>query len=305
MTTPHQGWAERVRASMAAPSLSRSEKKSPGADPKWAIGDALLAVPEEHRDAVALEVGLTKTDARSYARVAQAWPAHARTVQASWTTYRVMTEGQFRDLSLERRQALMFDGMVMRQATKVRTKKDVDRRATEKLTDDDIIDEIVMFMISQRSKRVIPLILERLNASKEGRKLAQSKRSTAALRQLDDEIRLIQKAIKKAMAEDSPGLRFMQLKRRLLDTEVNVEQIALLFSSTDEDQAADADGWRDLAQSLKGLATLADKVSTNILSAADVIDVEGWDEADAWTSPGLSVGGDDDDIVDAELVDGH
>lgn len=288
---------------MAAPPLSRSEKKLPGADPKWKIGDALLAVPQEHRDAVAIEAGLDKAAARSYARVAEAWPEYTRTVQASWTTYREMVEGDYKDLSLDQRRGKMWDGMTMRQASKERTNKDLDRKATHNLDDDDLITEIMLLMVSPRSKRVVPQIVERLNASKKTRKLAGAKRSTAALRLLDEEIRLIQKAAKKALAENSPGLRFMELKRGLLNTEVNVEQIGLLFGNTDEDEAADADGWRDLAEQLKELAGIADKIATNILTTVNVVDIEGWDQADAWTVPALSVGGEDDDIVDAELVD--
>jgi hypothetical protein len=43
-------------------------------------------------------------------------------------------------------------------------------------------------------------------------------------------------------------------------------------------------------------------VATDISNTLDAVEVEAWDEADRWTAPELSGGG-DDDIVDAEIVD--
>lgn len=295
MITPDEGWAERVRAALRAPSLARSEKSKPGADPKWAVGDALLDVPEEHRDAVATAAGLNQNDARSYWRTSEAWPRHTRTVPASWTVYRELNR-------LENRFTLIYPGMKVRDAHRAKTGNEMDRRATRKLGDDDVIDELVRLMLSPRSKAIVPLILERLNASKEGRKAARDRRSGAALRRLDDEIRLLQKEIKRRRTEKSPGLRFMEVRRRLLDTEVNVEEVALLFNDPDDRLGADEDEWRRLAGRLEELRDLANKVATDIINTLDVVEVEAWDEADRWTAPELSGGG-DDDIVDAEIVD--
>ena len=93
---------------------------------------------------------------------------------------------------------------------------------------------------------MVPLIIERLNQSKEGRKAARDRRSAGCPRRLDEEIRLLQKEIKRRRAAGSPTLRFMECRRRLLDTEVNVEEVALLFNDLDERSAVDGEEWRDL-----------------------------------------------------------
>ena len=294
MDTPLEGWTEGVRSAMSAPPLSRSEKSRPGADPKWAIGDALLAVPEAHRDRVADDAGLDKAIARSYWRTAEAWPASTRTVSASWTVHRELA-------ALPHRFEVISAGMTIRDAQEVRTGKRPDRRAQHNLDDDDVIDEVVRLMLSPRSKDIVPQILDRLNASKEGRRAAHDRRSGAALRRLAEEIRLVQKELKRLRGEKSPALRFMESRRRLLDTEVNVEEIGLLFNDPDERQAADEEEWLKLAGRLRELQEVAAKVANDIVRTLDVVEAEAWDEADAWSVAELSDQG--DDIVDAEIVD--
>jgi hypothetical protein len=295
VTTPFEGWVERVRAAMRAPSLARSEKSRPGADPKWVIGDVLLDIPEEHRDQVAVAAGLKQNDARSYWRTSEAWPPHTRTTPASWTVYRELRR-------MEDRFSIIYPGMKVRPAHFEKTGNEMDRRAQRKLDDDVVINEVVRLMLSPRSKAVVPQILDRLNASKEGRKAARDRRSGAALRRLDDEIRLLQKELRKRRTEKSAGLRFMELRRRLLDTEVNVEEVALLFNDPDDRDGTDEEEWRLIAQRLRELRDIADKVGTDIVTTLDIADVEAWDEADRWTVPGISVGG-GGEIVDAEIVD--
>lgn len=286
---------EGVRAAMRAPALARSEKSRPGADPKWAIGDALLEAPEDHRDQLAREAGLSQNDARSYWRTSEAWPQPTRTTPASWTAYR-----ELRDL--EDRFSIIYPGMNVRAAHFEKTGNDMDRRAQRKLDDEVVIDEVVRLMLSSRSKAIVPRILERLNASKEGRKAARDRRSGAALRRLDEEIRLLQKELKKRRTEKSPGLRFMELRRRLLDTEVNVEEVALLFNDPDDRTGTDEEEWRLIARRLRELRDISDKVGNDIVTTLDISDVEAWDETDRWAVPGISIGG-DGVIVDAEIVD--
>src|SRR5437773_445987 len=127
MNTPHEGWVEGVRSAMGAPPLSRSQKRQPGADPKWAIGDALLDAPEDQRDAVAADAELEKSLARSYWRTAEAWPPHARTVSASWSAYRELA-------SAENRFSLICPGMGMREAHRARTGKPFPDRKAQKNT---------------------------------------------------------------------------------------------------------------------------------------------------------------------------
>jgi hypothetical protein len=293
--TPLEEWVEGVRSAMTAPPLRRSEKSWPGADPKWAIGDALLVVPEDDRDRVAETAGLAKGDGRSYWRTAAAWPPSTRTVPASWTVYRELA-------SLPDRFTIIFPKMNMRQAFEARTGQQMDRKATHRLDDEELIDELVRLMLSERGATVVPQIVARLNSSKEGRRTASARRSAGALHRLHEEIRLVQKEIKKLRSTKSARLRIMEVRKRLLDTEVNVEEIGLLYNDPEERQAADDDQWRSLAELVIELRDSADKVANNILTGLDVIEAEAWDETDGWSIAELSVGG-DDEIVDAEIVD--
>lgn len=294
MDGPFEGWLEGVQSAMALPPLPRSQKSRPGVDPKWGIGDALLTVPEEHRDHVAQLAGINRTDARSYWRTASAWPPYTRTVPAAWSVYRELAP-------LPDRFKVISTRMTVRDAIQRRTGKRVDRRAIHRLSDDHLIDELVSLLLSSRGKAVVPRILERLNTSKEGRKAARDRRSAGALRRLDEEIRLVQKEVRKRRAEKSPGLRIMEVKRRLLDTEVNVEEIGLLFNDPDDRQAADEGEWKRLAERVIELRDAANKVANDILSTVDVIEGEAWDEADAWTVPELSGTG-AERILDAKIV---
>jgi hypothetical protein len=292
VATQFDEWLEGVRSAKAVPPLTRSNKSRPGADPKWAIGDALLVVPEEHRDDVARHAGLSKSIARSYWRTALAWPSNTRTIAASWTAYRELAP-------MKDRFTVIQPSMTMRDAHLARTGKPIDRHALHTLSDEDVVTEIVRLMMSPRRDAVVPEILKRLDTSKEGRKAARDRRSAAALRRLDEEIRLVQKERKRLRAEKSPRLRFMEVKRRILDTEVHVEEVGLLFTNPDDRQAVDEEEWRRLAKRVKELSDVAEQVATAILDRTDVLDAEWWDVAD--TIAELS--GRDDFVVDAEIVD--
>ena len=90
----------------------------------------------------------------------------------------------------------------------------------------------------------------------------------------------------------------MEVSRRLLDTEVNVEEIGLLFSDHDDRQAVDDQEWQRLAGRVTELSDVAAKVAHTILGKTEVIDAEGWD-VDGTIA---ELAGGDDNIVDAELV---
>jgi len=94
----------------------------------------------------------------------------------------------------------------------------------------------------------------------------------------------------------------MEVRKRLLDTEVNVEEIGLLYNDPEDRAAADGDQWRRMAELVAELRDSADKVAHNILVGLDVIEAEAMDEFDGWSIAELSVGG-EDDTVDAEIVD--
>jgi len=75
-------------------------------------------------------------------------------------------------------------GFDMRDDAIVRTGKRIDRRAIDKVSDEELIPEVVKLMLSPRRRSVVPLILDPAQRVKEGRKAARDKRSTAAPRRV-------------------------------------------------------------------------------------------------------------------------
>ncbi|WP_189157118.1 hypothetical protein [Lentzea pudingi] len=262
---------------------------------KWRLGDAMLEVPAEHRDAVAEAIGLAKGNARSYWRTAEAWPPDARGTSAAWTVYRDLAKD-------DDRFDLIKPGMTVRSLYEAKTGRQIDRRATHNLPDDDLIDEVVKLMLSPRRASLVPRILSRLNTSKEGRKAARDRRSTHALRRLDDEIRQVQKEIRRLQSDKSPRTRFVEVRKRLLETEVNVEEIGLLANDPDDRQFADDEDWRDLATRVSELADTASRVAASILDRTEAVEADGWLAADdLWSVRELSSS--HAYAVDAEIVD--
>jgi hypothetical protein len=291
VSTPNAEWVERVQSIINTP-LDLTEQRSGLRN--WRLGDALLGIPAEHRDAVAEAAGLEKGNARTYWRTAEAWPPDSRGTPAAWTVYR--------DLAKEEdRFALIKPGMTVRGLYEARTGRQIDRRATHKMSDDDLIDEVVKLMLSPRRTSLVPKILSRLNTSKEGRKAARDRRSTHALRRLDDEIRQVQKEIRRLQSNKSPRARFAEVRKRLLETEVNVEEIGLLANDPDDRLYADDEDWRDLAARVVELADAANRVAAAILDRTEAVEADAWlADEDLWAIKELSSV--DGNIADAEIV---
>jgi hypothetical protein len=295
MDASFEAAVDRVRSAMGAPSLPRSQKGTGGPDPKWLIGDALLAVPVEHRDAVGEAAGLERGEARSYARVAEMWPPSARR-KAAWSVHRELTiKSKIYDPA--DRFETIRDGMKVREAHLLATGKEVDRQAFHVMSDETVIAEMARLLLSPRQQTVLPRLYEALNELADGRRIGRARRSTAALRRLDKEIREAQREIKKRRDHGSGGVRFYEVMKRLLNTAANVEEADLLW---DNDRTeVDEDDWVRLGKQLEGMGKRAIHVAGRILMHTNVDDTEGWDED---TRLALGFGG-EDDIVDAELVD--
>jgi hypothetical protein len=291
-----QAAVEEVRAAMRAPALRPKQKQRRGADPKWKIGDTLLTVPAEDRAAVAAEAGLSKGEARNYANVAEAWPPNTRR-EASWAVHRELAKKSSPLYDRADRFSLIRDGMTRREAAML-TGTEVERKPIGITDDEEVISDIVRIMLSPR-RRIMPRIYEKLNESAAGRQAGRARRSTNALRRLDQEIRLAQAEIRRQRELGSPGTRALELHRQLMNLEARIEECALLWEA--DRWQVDEELWTRLGKRLDQLGTRARQVAARILSTTDVEDVEGWDDADAWQAPELLAG--DDAITDAEIVD--
>jgi hypothetical protein len=296
--SPFEGWVEGVRSAMSAPPLARRDVRTRHRlDPKWLIGDALLTVPEPERDAVAEAAGLEQGVARSYWRTAAAWPVETRTAACAWTTYRTLTH-------LPNRTEVIRDGLTLRPAMKIATGRDVDRpsarRVVKKQGVDGLANEIVDHLLSTDGKELVTTLVERLNASKEGRRRSTAKRSAKVIRDLSDEIRKISEEISRRRAQNPPDLQFLDKTSKFLKARVAVEEIGLLYQDPADRSATADEKWRELALRLQEHAARADRIATTILAQVDVIEVE-WAEEYEWTAPGLTEG--DSEVADAEIVD--
>ena len=192
--------------------------------------------------------------------------------------------------------------MTLRQANFIKTGRKMDRQAPQAMDDDDLIDELVELMLSPRSKGLVPKIIERLNASKEGRKISVAKRSAKAIRMLQDEIRQVMTEIRRRREQSAPDLRFMELKRKFLDARVIVEEIGLLHADMDDRHATSAAAWRDMAKRIEEHGEVAQRIARKILRSIDVVDVE-WVEETEWEVQSLLPSIEDDEIAEAEVVE--
>jgi hypothetical protein len=298
MDTPFEGWVEGVCSAMSAPPLTRRDLRTKFlSDPKWLIGDALLCVPEGEREAVAHSAGLDVTSAKSYARVSGAWPPLTRIEPCAWSTYRTLAP-------LPNRMHLIRPGMTLRTAIKAATGKDIDRKPTHRIIKkegiDGLADEVVDLLLSDAGKDLVPKLIERLNASKEGRRRSMAKRSARIIRELSEEIRKVSDEIARRRNQNPAELQFMDKKSRFLKTRVAVEEIGLLYQDAADRQATSDDDWRSLAKRLQEHAERTNRIASAILEQVDLIDAE-WVNEFEWAASGLAQA--DEDIAESEIVD--
>src|SRR5205807_361983 len=116
------------------------------------IGDALVAEPLEDRDELASLAGLDVSQARSYAKVADPatgfGPDQRRAT--SWSVHRQLTQ-RTAVYDPADRFLLLRDGLTMRDAVRLTTGKEVDRRARHVMTDEEMISEIVNWLFTRKS----------------------------------------------------------------------------------------------------------------------------------------------------------
>lgn len=296
----HEAAVERVRSAMAAPDLRRSEVQTRGPqDPKFLVGDAFLAFPTiEERDAVATLVGLNQAQARSYAKVAEAWPVQTR-VATSWTVHRELCK-KTKFYDPVNRFDTIRPGMTMREAHMITNAAPLDRKAPKHKTNDELADEIVQWLLDARGRsEVVPLVEQRLEASVEGRRLVGARRTTSMLRKLREEIRKLQQVIKTERERGTGPQRFRAVKLRILETECHVNEADLLWQH-DRFVIAD-DDWVDLGKRIEQLGDRASQVAAMILGPSDAVETDSWEDPD-WKPP-LELSAGEEEILDAEIVD--
>ena len=287
---------EGVRSAANAP-LS-SDPNTP--DRKWSIGDALLEVPEEYRDHVAESAGLKANNARSYARVSEAWPPTTRHIACAWSVYRTLAKSPERFNKIR-------PGMTLRQAIKLQTGRDIDRQPVHLVVKregiDGLADDLVKTLLSRHATELVPTLIERLNASKEGRRRLVARRSAKVIRELDNEIRKISSEINRMRGEGGPDLVFMDRQSKFLKNQAATEEIALMYQDTPIRDAIPIEKWERLADLLDQHARRAAEIAATLRSDSDIIEVDWSEEVPMAT---MQLGGgrwNETEIVDAEIVD--
>jgi hypothetical protein len=187
---------------------------------------------------------------------------------------------------------------------KIATGRDVDRPSARRVVQtygiDGLANEIVDHLLSTDGKELVSTLIERLNASKEGRRRSMAKRSAKVIRDLSEEIRRISEEISRRRAQNPPDLQFLDKTSKFLKARVAVEEIGLLYQDPADRAATTDEKWRELALRLQEHAARADRIATTILTDVDVIEAEWIDEYE-WTALGLPEGG--AEVAEAEIVD--
>jgi hypothetical protein len=125
-------WLEEGARLLAAPPLRRNEQSTRGPhDPKFALGDFLLAVPQNFVEPLAEALSASPGQFRIYREVADKLaPAHR--VAASWTVHRDLRE----------RPDLLQDGLTVRAAAVRMGKQPIDSKPDRRLSLEERADKV-------------------------------------------------------------------------------------------------------------------------------------------------------------------
>jgi hypothetical protein len=219
--TNSQEWVERGRALVGAPPLSRGDKAKRGLeDPKWAIGDLLLEVPESLIQPFATELGQDTQAFRLYRAVAAAWPVGSR-VAASWTAHRELMHDHTRF-------EIIKPGMTMREARVVAGKKRIDAKPLERLPAEERATQALALLLD---KAVNEKVLEELSVRRERRRVERAARLASDERsaQYKDAMR----ELREAQVAKSPELAFIEVVFQISKYSEYVRAVRAAAEATD------------------------------------------------------------------------
>ena len=296
MFVPEGAAVEAVRATMHAPPLRRSEKRKPGADPKWKVGDILLPLPPDDRDAVAEAAGLDSSAARTYWKTAEAWPPPLRRA-CSWTVHRQLAAKT--DLwDPSDRFTAIHDGMTTRQAAVLTTGRELDRKPIHRVDDDEVVLDLAKMIMGPRHSQILPKLHAAIEGLMDGRQTAKGKRTSATLRRLDTETRKVQKAIR---LEHRTRFHGHPVQGGSAQAGADRVRYRARGSAVGECRRLTVDEDSSMVEELVTLRDAAHQAAVRIRAVVGATDTEGWEEPE-WVTLELSGPGNDDDIDDAEIV---
>lgn len=208
---------------MDAPALSRAEKaKSGPADPKWAIGDLLLEIPDHLLGRIAGELGEAEGELRRYREVAGAWPSEYR-VAASWSAHRDLKE-----LPVPRRYETIRPGMTVREAAELAGKKPIDAKPVHRMSLEERADHVVGLLMD---KQLNDLVLKKLDHRRAVRRTRRAARMAADERSA--EFKEAMRTLRQAQATKSPDLAFLQVVFKLQESAEYVRAVLAAVMDTE------------------------------------------------------------------------
>lgn len=213
-------WIEQGRALLAAPPLTRGEKKAKGQDdPKWALGDLLLELPEQRLDRFAEELDQSPSEFRRLRDVAGQWPPEHR-VAASWSAHRDLKDHQDRF-------NLIHPGMTVRQAAKAAGKADIDAKPTGRMTLEERADHVAVMLADKATNAAV---LERLEERRATRRMRQATRMAADERSA--EYKEAMRALRQAQASKSPEVAFLEVVFKLQEATEYLRAVYMAATDT-------------------------------------------------------------------------
>lgn len=179
-------WVQEVVRLLAAPPLRRSEKATRGPqDPKFALGDYLLAIPSQFVDLLADAVGGDVGQLRIARDVADKIPPERR-VAASWTVHR----------DLRHRPELLADGLTVRDATAVAGKDPIDEKSERRKTVEERAKNVRKGLADPEVYALIDTEMANNRAERQMRHRARQVQSEHGVRarELEAEVRALREA---------------------------------------------------------------------------------------------------------------
>lgn len=257
------------RELMTAPPLTRAEKSSHGqADPKWALGDLMLEIPEHRMGSYAVDVSTPESELRRYRDVAERWPVEHR-VAASWSAHRDLKD-------LPERFEVIRPGMTVRQAAEAAGKKPIDAKPVNRMSLRERADHVISVLSDKVVNDEVLAILQERKVARRVRRAAQ-RASDDRSAEYKDALR----DLRQAQASKSPETAFLEVVFKIQEAAEYVRAVDAAVSVDDGTPSlVPANRIPDLIVAIDGLSQVVSSALARLSTPAgsdtssDYIDVD-------------------------------
>lgn len=214
-------WLERGRSLAAAPPLSRAEKSRCGrTDPKWALGDLLLDIPEHRLGSFSAALGKKESELRRLREVASRWPSTHR-VDASWSAHRDLKDH-------DQRFDLIHAGMTVREAAEAAGKQPIDAKPLQRMSQAEKVNFAVTLLMD---KKLNDDVVAELKSRRVARRAERAARMAADERSA--EYKEAMRALRVAQATKSPEVAFLEVVFKLQEAAEYVRAVVAAATDTE------------------------------------------------------------------------